>query len=195
MTEGRTRGRPRSTAAASHEGILNAVFEILQEKSVRELTMEEVARRAGVGKPTLYKWWPSKAALVLDMFEERIAVKLAVPDAKTAEQAIRAQVAEVIRLAGGFFGKVAAEIIAEGQSDPTILEEYRNRYMSRRRAFTTEWIERAQASGEFTRDVTPAVLIDLIYGPIYYRLLIRHEKLDQKFGKEVVDRILSLVRP
>ena len=151
MTEGRTRGRPRSTAAASHEGILNAVFEILQEKSVRELTMEEVARRAGVGKPTLYKWWPSKGAIVLDMFEERIAVKLAVPDAKTAEQAIRAQVAEVIRLAGGFFGKVAAEIIAEGQSDPTILEDYRNRYMSRRRAFRV----RTPCSSRFPRKSAP----------------------------------------
>ncbi|MES2793951.1 MAG: TetR/AcrR family transcriptional regulator, partial [Planctomycetota bacterium] len=133
----KTRGRPRSVAAASHETILDTVYQILQEKSVRELTIEEVARRAQVGKPTLYKWWPTKAALVMDMFEQRIVDKLAVPDAKTAEQAIRAQVAELIRLFNGFFGKVAADIIAEGQSEPHVLEEYRNRYMSKRRAFTT----------------------------------------------------------
>ncbi len=89
--------------------------------------MEEVARRAGRQADALQVVAVQKA-LVLDMFEERIAVKLAVPDVKTAEQAIRAQVAEVIRLAGASSGKVAAEIIAEGQSDPTILEEYRNCY-------------------------------------------------------------------
>lgn len=194
MTEGRTRGRPRSDAAVSHDTILDTVRAILEEKSLKELTIEEVARRAGVGKPTIYKWWPSKAALVMDMFEERIAIQFAVPKARTAEEAIRGQVTEVIRLAGGFFGKVASEIIAEGQSDPVVLEEYRERYMSKRRAFTTEWIRKAQESGEFSREVEPDLLIDLIYGPIYYCLLVRHRKLDQKFGRELVDKVLSLVR-
>jgi len=194
MAEGRTRGRPRGDAAVSHDAILDAVRAILEEKSLKDLTIEEVARRAGVGKPTIYKWWPSKAALVMDMFEERIAVQFAVPHARTAEEAIRGQVAEVIRLAGGFFGKVAAEIIAEGQSDPGVLEEYRERYMSKRRAFTTEWIRKAQESGEFTKSIEPGLLIDLIYGPIYYRLLVRHARLDQRFGRELVDRVLSLVR-
>lgn len=190
----KTRGRPRSVAAASHETILDTVYQILQEKSVRELTIEEVARRAQVGKPTLYKWWPTKAALVMDMFEQRIVDKLAVPDAKTAEQAIRAQVAELIRLFNGFFGKVAADIIAEGQSEPHVLEEYRNRYMSKRRAFTTEQLARAQASGEFTKSIAPDLLIDMIYGPIYYRLLVGHQKLDQRFGKELVDQVLKYVK-
>lgn len=52
---------------------MDAVYALLQERSVRDLTMEAVARRAGVGKPTLYKWWPSKAALVFAMFHERLA--------------------------------------------------------------------------------------------------------------------------
>ena len=65
-------------AAESHAAILDAVYELLQERSVRDLTMEAVAKRAGVGKPTLYKWWPTKAALVLAMFRERIACRLAV---------------------------------------------------------------------------------------------------------------------
>jgi AcrR family transcriptional regulator len=63
---------------------LDAVYELLQERSVRDLTMEAVANRAGVGKPTLYKWWPTKAALVLAMFRERIAVALPPPSVGTA---------------------------------------------------------------------------------------------------------------
>ena len=65
---------------------MDAVYELLQHKSVRDLTIEEVARRAGVGKPTIYRWWPSKAALVMDMFEERVVPQYGVPrDDATAE--------------------------------------------------------------------------------------------------------------
>lgn len=197
MVEGREtrrRGRPPRETAAAHEAILDAVYALLHEKSVRDLTIEEIARRAGVGKPTLYKWWPSKAALVLDMFDERIIGRLAVPGAATAEEALRGQVMELIRRLNGFPGKVMADLIAEGQSEPNVLQAYRDRYLSRRRAFTLGWIERAQASGEFRKDIDPQLLIDMIYGPIYYRLLVRHQELDERFGRELVDHILSYVK-
>ena len=183
----RPRGRPRSESAVSHEVILDAVYELLHEKSVCDLTIEEVAKKAGVGKPTIYKWWPNKAALVLAMFEERVVSKFAVPDAKSAEQLMRTQVTELIRALNGFFGKVVAEIIGEGQGDVEVLREYRDRYVHKRRAVTREAIERAIASGEFKRKIDPEFLIDLIYGPIYYRLLVQHQKVDQRFGQELVD--------
>lgn len=186
-----SRGRPRSLAAVSHEAILDAVYELLQEKSVRALTMEEIARRAGVGKPTLYKWWPSKAAIVIDMFEKRIATTLMTPDDDGAEQAIRNQVGALIRLLNGFFGKVSAEIIAEGQSDPDVLREYTNRYLLHRRAFTLKMIAKAQKSGEFKRKIDPELLTDMIYGSIYYRLLLKHQPLNQQFGRELVDHIMA----
>jgi AcrR family transcriptional regulator len=192
--EKKRRGRPSSASAVSHDRILDAVQEILQEKSVRDLTIEEVARRAGVGKPTIYKWWPSKAALVLDLFEERMVCSLAVPDAATAEEAIRGQVTELIRLLNGFFGKVARELIAEGQSDPEVLREYRDRYISKRRGFSLSVIERAKAAGEIRSDVDGDFLIDRIYGPIYYRLLLQHKTLDAAFGNRLVDDVLLSAR-
>jgi AcrR family transcriptional regulator len=188
------RGRPRSAAAASHDTILRAVYDLLHEKSVRDLTIEGVARRAGVGKPTIYKWWPSKAALVMAMLDEHIAEDLPAPGARNAEEAIRSLVRQLIRRFNGFAGKVAAEILAEGQSEPSVLQEYRDRYLSKRRACATEVIERAQASGEFRKDIDPQVLIDMIFGPIYYRRLVRHQKLDERFGDELVDHIISYVK-
>src|SRR5580704_17860665 len=98
-------GRPPRSAATSHSEIIDAVFELLHKKSVFDLTMEEIAQYAKVGKPTIYKWWPSKAALVLDLFEQRVVPDLAVPSARTAEEAIRKQVKELIRLLNVFFGK------------------------------------------------------------------------------------------
>ena len=117
------RGRPPIEAAESHARILDAVYELLQERSVRDLTMEAVANRAGVGKPTLYKWWPTKAALVLAMFRERIAVALPPPSVGTAEEAIRDAARALIGPLNGQLGKVLSELIAEGQSEPAILRE------------------------------------------------------------------------
>ena len=71
---------------------MDAVYALLQEKSVRDLTIEEVAKRARVGKPTLYKWWPTKAALVLAMLCERMAPNLEKPTALTAEESLRLRV-------------------------------------------------------------------------------------------------------
>ena len=192
--EKKRRGRPPRAAAASHDAILDAVYDLLHEKSVRDLTIEEIARRAGVGKPTIYKWWPSKAALVMAMLDERIVEDLSAPGGKNAEKAIRGLVTELVRRFNGFPGKVAVEILAEGQSEPGVLQEYRARYLSKRRAFAAEVIERAQASGEFRKDIDPQVLIDMIFGPIYYRRIVRHQKLDERFGNELVDRIISYVK-
>jgi AcrR family transcriptional regulator len=192
--EKKRRGRPPSAAAASHDAILDAVFHLLHKKSVRDLTIEEVALRAGVGKPTIYKWWPSKAALVMAMLDERIVEDLSAPNAANAEEALRALVTELVRRFNGFLGKVAMEILAEGQSEPAVLEEYRDRYLSKRRAIATEVIERAQAAGEFKKDIDPQVLIDMIFGPIYFRRLVRHQELDERFGNELVDRIIAYVK-
>src|ERR1700745_2158054 len=83
-------GRPPSEMAASHAAIMDAAYTLLQEKSVRDLTIEEVAKRARVGKPTLYKWWPTKATLVLAMLCERMAPNLEKPTVLSAgEPSIR----------------------------------------------------------------------------------------------------------
>jgi AcrR family transcriptional regulator len=193
-TKQRRRGRPPADAATAHDAILDAVYELLQKQSVRDLTIEAVAQRAGVGKPTIYRWWPSKAALVMDMFEERVATQFRMSDGATADATIRRSVRVLIRLLNGFFGKVSAEIIAEGQSEPDVLREYRERYVLKRRAFSHDVIQRAKASGEFRDDVDPHLLIDMIYAPIYYRLLVRHEKLDKSFGDALVDRVMASVR-
>src|SRR6201986_1285042 len=102
--------------AASHAGIMGAGFALLQKKSVRDLTMEEVAKRAKVGKPTLYKWCPTKATLVLAMLCERMAPNLEKPSDLTAEESLKFRVRSLIDAFGGPFGKIVAGLIAEAQS-------------------------------------------------------------------------------
>src|SRR5262252_10950143 len=98
------KGRPPSEMAASHAAIMDAVYALLQKKSVRDLTMEAVAKRAGVGKPTLYKWWQTKATLVLAMLCERMAPNLAMPTDLSAEESLRLRVRRLIEVFNGPFG-------------------------------------------------------------------------------------------
>jgi AcrR family transcriptional regulator len=188
-------GRPPSDAATSHAAIMDAVYELLKEKPASQLTMEAVAKRAKVGKPTLYKWWPTKAALIMAMFHERLAGNPLAPDTATVEEAIRVKALHLIREFNGLFGKVMADLIAEGQSDPALLRELFDSHISMRREATMADIERAKASGELAPDADAGLLIDAIFGPIYYALLLRHPPLTEAYGNALIDQVFRGVKP
>jgi AcrR family transcriptional regulator len=156
--------------------------------------MEAVAKRAKVGRPTLYKWWPSKSALVFAMFHERIAAHAERSLSGTAEEVIRAKVRGLIRELNGLFGKVMADLIAEGQSEPAILQDLYEHHVSLRRAATVADVERGKAGGEFAADTDPELLIDAIFNAIFFRLLLRYAPLTQRYGDELVDQVLRGVR-
>ena len=173
---------------------MDAVFELLQEKSARDLTMEAVAKRANVGKPTLYKWWPTKAALIMAMFHERLDRPSELPVTVTAEEALRAKTRRLIKIVNGFFGKVVRDLIAEGQSDPDILREFYEQHVRLRRAAVVEDIERGKATGEFSANTNAELLVDAIVAPVYYRLLLRFAPLTEKYGDDLIDQALLGVR-
>jgi len=184
------KGRPPSEMAASHDAIMDAVNALLQKKSVRDLTMEEVAKRAKVGKPTLYKWWPTKATLVLAMLCERMAPNLEKPTALPAEESLRLRVRRLIDAFNGPFGKIVAGLIAEGQSEPAILREFFDRWVSPRRNATIAELQRGKNAGELRSETEPELLNDTIFGAIYYRFLLRSGPLTRRFGEELVEQVI-----
>jgi AcrR family transcriptional regulator len=184
------KGRPPSELAASHLAIMDAVYALLQEKSVRDLTMEEVAKRARVGKPTLYKWWPTKATLVLAMLCERMAPNLAMRTVLTAEESLRLRVRRLIEVFNGPFGKIVAGLIAAGQSEPAIRQEFFDRLVSPRRTAAIADLQRGKDVGELRSDTEPDLLNDAIFGAIYYRFLLRSGPLTRRFGEELVEQVI-----
>jgi len=182
------KGRPPSEMAASHAAIMDAVYTLLQEKSVRDLTIEEVAKRARVGKPTLYKWWPSKATLVLAMLCERMAPNLEKPTVLTAEESLRLRVRRLIDAFSGPFGKIVAGLIAEGQSEPAIRQAFFDRWVSPRRTATIADLQRGKNAGELRSDTEPDLLNDAIFGAIYYRFLLGSGPFTRRFGEELVEQ-------
>src|SRR6184192_4097255 len=184
------KGRPPSEMAASHAAIIDAVYALLQEKSVRDLTMEEVARRARVGKPTLYKWWPTKATLVLAMLCERMAPNLEKPTGLSAEESLRLRARRLIDAFSGPFGKIVAGLIAEGQSEPAVLQEFFDRWVSPRRNATIADLQRGKDAGELRSETEPELLNDAIFGAIYYRMLLSSGPLTRRFGEDLVEQVI-----
>src|SRR6476661_10517099 len=188
------KGRPPSEMAASHDAIMNAVYALLQKKSVRDLTMEEVAKRAKVGKPTLYKWWPTKATLVLAMLCERMAPNLEKPTGLSAQESLRFRVRRLIDALNGPFGKIVAGLIAEGQSEPAVLQEFFDRWVSPRRNATIADLQRGKNAGELRSETVPELLNDAIFGAIYYRMLLRSAPMTRRIGEELVEQVLRRAR-
>ncbi|MEM9483131.1 MAG: TetR/AcrR family transcriptional regulator [Cyanobacteria bacterium P01_F01_bin.116] len=186
-------GRPRS--AESKQAILGATWKLLQHCSVRKLSIEAIAREAGVGKTTIYRWWPSKTAVVIDAFLAQVEASLPFPEMETAAESLTLQMQQVVKILSGDVGRIVAQIIAEGQCDSEALESFCDHFLAPRRDAARQVILQGIESGEFAPDLDPDLAMDILYGPIYYRLLVRHLPLDKAFAaalpKQAIVSILN----
>src|SRR3954471_8116191 len=105
-------GRPRSEA--SRRAVLDATHALLEVTSVRDISIEAIAHKAGVGKTTIYRWWSSKTAVVIEAFMELMKPSTPVPNTESASEAISKHLALLIRQYRGNLGRIVAEILAEG---------------------------------------------------------------------------------
>jgi len=128
------------------------------------------------------------------MFRERIAVALPSPSAGTAEEAIRDKARALIGPLNGQLGKVLSELIAEGQSEPAILRELFDRHIRGHQEADAADIERGKTSGELASDADPQLIIDAVFGAIFYRLLFRTSPLTEEFSDKLVRQVFRGAR-
>jgi len=174
--------------------LLDATARLMASMPIRDITIAGIAREAGVGKPTIYRWWESKCALVMDAFLATAAPEIPFPKSGSTVDALTLQVARMIALLRGRPGGIVAEMVGEGQADPHILEEFRDRFFSRLLAPARAVIERGKERGEIDPDLDTDLALDLIYGPVYYRLLVGHQPLDERFAKALPERVVAALR-
>jgi AcrR family transcriptional regulator len=182
-------GRPRSEQA--HEAILRSVLELLGEVGFRELSIESVAELARVSKATVYRWWPSKAALVADAFHSSAVEELHFSDSGSVLKDISEQMIRLVKVFRSSRGKLVSALIAAGQSDPELIDAFRNRFLFPRRREAYQTVQRAVDRGELSKDVDFDLLLDTLYGPIYMRFLIRHDSLTREFAIDLCKLVLG----
>jgi AcrR family transcriptional regulator len=183
MPESKRSGRPRSEE--SKAAILDAAWKLLKTTTLKDLSIEAIARESGVGKTTIYRWWSSKVAVVMDAFVAHLSPAIPFPEKLSATEAIEKQMASLIQAFSGEYGRIVAQIIAEGQADPETLASYRDRFLYPRRAAAKAVIQQGIKNGEFDPNLNLELAIDLLYGSIYFRLLAGHLPLDPQFAEEL----------
>lgn len=186
------KGRPRNVA--TEQAILAASYDLLLETGFGAVTVEKIAERAKVSKATIYKWWPNKAAVVMDGFLSAAMSRLPVPDTGSVVKDIVIQVTNLARFLTSREGKVINELIAEGQFDAKLAEEYRLRYFNPRRLDSRRILERGVQRGELKTDIDIEICMDLIYGPVFYRLLITGEVIDEAFIETLIRYVFAGIR-
>jgi AcrR family transcriptional regulator len=186
-----TVGRPRSET--TRHNILEATIRLLRQESVQSLTIEAIAREAGVGKATIYRWWDSKALVVIDAFVERHIVLTPMPRDCPPAEALSMHFAALVREYAGWSGRIVAQIIAEGQTDPAVLRAFRERFHYGRRAVVREVLQQWRSEGLLTAPSDVEVLADLMYAPVYMRLLLGHAPLDDAFVDSHLDYLYGLL--
>lgn len=176
-------GRRRNDAA--RDAILDAAFRLLATPGGEGLTIEAIAAEAGVGRQTIYRWWPTKGAVVADALMRH--ARVTVPERDTGSLAGDLTAFLTDSFTGlrpeGFAGALR-EIVAAAQADEHVARVLAD-FTAARRAALRSLLERGQAAGELATGADLDMLVDMTYGVLYYRLLIGHAPLDEAAARSL----------
>lgn len=175
----RKAGRPRSEQA--RQSITDATNKLLLHMSVRDISIEAIAKKAGVGKTTIYRWWPNKVAIILEAISGPMSVLPAPVSGEDAKDLLVRQIERFGRLSRGRGGKVIAEVFAEAQGNAETLNLFYQNFMLQHEEIMANIIEQGKQSGQFRQDVDTALAVDAVYGSIFYRLMSNSATMEQSF--------------
>lgn len=187
-TSGRKSGRSQRT----HQTVMAAAAQLLVENGYASVTIEGIAAKAKVAKTTIYRWWPTKAAIFMELYNELAAKTLTALDTGSVTEDLRNLLRGMFKLfTTTSAGPAMVGMISEAQSNSEVAKVFQEQFMVRRRNVTRTILQRGVERGELQADLDIDLAIDVISGAIWYRLLQGHAPLDEQFADGVVRQVLS----
>jgi len=187
----RKAGRPRSQE--SKRAILEATRRLLTHTSVQKLSIEAIAKKASVGKTTIYRWWPNKTSVIVDAVFSQPAFHNILPTPNSASDGVRAQIEKLGRQLSGKNGRIVAEILGDSQAEPEALKIFIDTFLQDRYNSLSALIEAGKQNGEFAIDLDTETAIDVILGPIFFRL-ISGQEIDETITHQMTQLLLKTLR-
>src|SRR5947209_1055578 len=185
----RGRGRPRSEV--SRQRILDAALQTLEISGFTCSTTDLIAERAGASKATIYRWWPTKASLLAEALREAVAEEVPFPETGDLATDIELQLQNFISLLNGRLGRAFKAFVGAAQSDPEVAAAFLEEWVKPRRKEAKTVLERYQTQGQIAPDVDLDLVLDLLYGPMYFRLLSGHGTLTPEYAKQITGFALN----
>ena len=182
------RGRPRNQQ--THDAILDAAREVLRLHGYAGFSMEQVAALAAVSKTSIYRRWSSKGALLIELYMEGLPDEAISESAKSLKAELRRYLlATVERLQDREWRTILSSLVAESQYDESTAALLRDKVVMPRRESGLRLLRNAQARGEIEADIDHEVILDLLFGPIWYRLLFVHARIDADFAERLLTQV------
>jgi AcrR family transcriptional regulator len=189
----RPRGRPRD--ARADQAILAAALEAMAEAGVRDLRVDDVAARAGVGKATIYRRYRSKDALVAAAVSGQVS-EITIPDTGSTEGDLRELMLGAVRVySGSLQADVMPGLVEAMRRDPELARAIRDGFLARRRSALRRVLERAVDRGDLRADLDYELALDVLGGPLFYRLLVTGGQIDDQLADGVVELMMHGFAP
>jgi len=186
-------GRPPSDRARA--AILDAARRLLADGGPAAVTMEAVAARAGVGKPTVYRWWPDRHAVTMAALMESGDQTQPSRQPRSMRDGLRLQLRAIVDRFSTPVGRHVTALLAASDPDSELAKAFRNHFVLARRDEGRELLRQAIAAGEVRRDIDVEVAVDLLYGAMFFRLLLGHAPLDARFADRALEQALRGLAP
>lgn len=185
------KGRPRSQK--SKAAILKATNNLLLHKSVQELSIEAIAKKAKVGKTTIYRWWPNKTAVVMDALINQPGMQTPLPTPKSNTDAIVMQLEKLIRLLHSKNGETIAQLFSEAQASEESQEIFNNNFLGPLIDAIEYSVEQGQKDQEFTSRIDKKTAVDMLCGPIFFRLMAHPHDFNERFQKNYPKEAVAMI--
>ena len=185
-------GRPRCEAA--RQAILTAAYELLRERPLPEITAAALAKKAGVSKATLYRWWPSKEAIVLDGYFDALDHHFEAPCSNDPLQDLAEHLRSGYLAMAGPDGAIFASLIASGHFHADVRTALNEQLNSPRCENTEAIIMRAVEVGQLRADLDPKLITKMLFGPLFERLMVG-ESLEPDLADRILEVVLNGLRP
>ncbi|PWB82716.1 MAG: TetR family transcriptional regulator [Methylocystaceae bacterium] len=182
-------GRPRSTDAT--DAVRKASLDLAYECGIGGATVELISLRSGVAKTTIYRRWPNAAAVLMDAFLTEISPTIAYREHASIVDTFKYAASQLIVALSGQRGRLLCQLLGASQSDDELRQAFWNRWIEPRRKEGAEFLVRAQKRGELRASVNFDVLLDVIFGAIYYRLTIPYAPLDDQYIHVLIDQVFA----
>lgn len=185
-------GRPRSEK--SQEAVIKATHELLHEQGGAGLTIEAIARRANVGKPTIYRWWPTLADIVLEAVLLQATTKIMVIHFESLQKTLSQFLKQSMKTITDGDGAHLRFLMAHAQKDEDFRKRFRDNFTAQRRTVLRSIFLQAMERGQISPEQNLEMLIDIVFGTMWYRLLIGHAPMDESFADELTEVVIKLVQ-
>lgn len=186
-------GRPRDEAACTR--IREAAISLLEEVGFANLTCDAIAQRAGTSKATIYRWWPNKAAVVIDAFTTTVSPALPFHEADTLEEYVIVNLRQFAKAISGRSGRLLSAIIAAAQNDPDVEQAFLAHWIKPRRTVARKSLQKFQDAGHIPPDFDIELVLDAMYGPFHFLLMVKHNKLSTAYAEKLSMILLHGLAP